>query len=73
MINRPPGTLGDVGLVVEQGGARSCGVGVSSGGLARPLLTQAFGNALINFKSSTSPLWPLLETDVRLRGRGGGG
>ena len=28
---------------------------MSNGGLARPLLTQAFGNTLINFKSSTFP------------------
>lgn len=53
VINRPPGTQGDVGLV-ERGGARSCGVGWGTGGLSRPPLTQAFSNALINFKSSTS-------------------
>lgn len=63
MINWPPetgrreaeGEGGGQGLV-ERGGVSGGGVGLACGGPARPLLTQALGNALINFKSSTSPV-----------------
>lgn len=41
---------------MERGGVSGGGVGLACGGPARPLLTQALGNALINFKSSTSPV-----------------